>query len=129
MEIDVTAIIEGHELTDYSDSIANSGLQNIGQITWRNAVNACAAMDDPLVTSEQQSELREWIADFGAWSRQEIEEMSDNDTCALLLQFIASEGQRYLEAEEEDRLDDYMESEGGNLYRGDDERFYFLVSS
>lgn len=49
MEIDVTDIIENHELTDYSDSVHNSGLDNIGQITWSNAVRACEAMEAPPV--------------------------------------------------------------------------------
>lgn len=127
MEINVTALMNDHDLSSYSDSIANSGLQNIGQITWRNAVEACEAMETPLVPKEGQDDLRDWIADFGAWSREEIAEMSDVETCALLLQFIAGDGQAYLDAEEDGRLAEYEENEGGRLYKGDDGEWYFYV--
>ena len=126
MEINVTRIMNETELTDFSDSIFNSGLDNIGQITWRNA---CAEMkSDPLVTTaEQLSDLADWIADFGAWSDEEIQGMSDAELNALLLQFVAGEGQRYQEAEENDDLDSYLENEGGNLWRDDNGQWWFYV--
>ena len=89
MEIDVTKYVHDYDCSQFSDSIANSGLQNIGEITWRNA---CAeAGENPLVASEQQDELRDWIREFGAWTSEEIANMSDQETNALLLQFIAGD--------------------------------------
>lgn len=98
MEINVTAIMTEHTLSDYSDSIARSGRQDIGRVTWRNACEAIEALDTPLVPSEGQDDLRSWIREFGAWDSSEIAAMSDVETQALLLQFIAGDGQGYLEA-------------------------------
>ncbi len=119
MEINVTRIMEDHDLESYSDSVFNSGLSNIGQVTWRNACQAIEDLDEPLVTEAQQDDLRDWIGDFGAWSSEEIAAMSDVETQALLLQFVAGDGQAYLRAEEDDRVEEYQESEGGRLYKCD----------
>ena len=127
MELDVTRIIEAENFERYSDSIARSGLQNIGEITWRNACESCAELDTPLVTEPQQDELIDWFADFGAWSRDELEAMTPNERCALLLQFISGDAQEYFEAEERGELASYLENHGGRLYRGDDDRWYFYV--
>jgi hypothetical protein len=106
----------------FSDSIANSGLQNIGQVTWRNAVEN--ATDTPLVKPEQQDELRDWIREFGAWDDEEIAAMTDEETNALLLQFIAGD---YQELQSYDSFEEYSEQAGGRLYPGDDGRWYFYV--
>ena len=128
MEINVTHIM-ARDLSDYSDSIANSGLQNIGQITWRNACEACEAMSTPLVPYEEQDTLRDWIREFGAWDDAEIAEMTDVETNALLLQFIAGEGQGYIRAEDEGRLGEWLEQEGGRLYRDETGEWYFYVGN
>ena len=127
MEINVTRIMNDHDLTEYSNSVHSSGLSNIGQITWRNAVEACEALDSPLVPSKGQDDLRSWIGEFGAWDSDEIKAMSDVETCALLLQFIASAGQEYEDAEERGELAEYLENQGGSLYKGDDSEWYFYV--
>jgi len=126
MEVNVTAVMT-HNLADYSNSVARSGLANIGQVTWQNAVEAIEALDAPLVPSEGQEELRSWISEFGAWDDEEIEAMSDAETSALLLQMVAGDGQEYLEAEAEGRLEEWYSDCGGRLYKGDDGSWYFYV--
>ena len=101
MEIDVTHLVD-EDCRQFSDSIHNSGLQNIGQVTWRNACEH--AEDNPLVKAEDQDELRDWIREFGAWTDDDIKAMSDDETNALLLQFIASAIQ---EMEDYDSHEDY----------------------
>jgi hypothetical protein len=135
MEIDVTEYVGEQDCAQYSDSIANSGLQNIGEITWRNACEQ--ATRAPLVGADKQDALRDWIRDFGAWDTEELAAMSDAETNALLLQFIAGDI-REMEAFETHEA--YQKaSEGGScsgrLFKGDIEgdpsfgRWYFYVGS
>jgi hypothetical protein len=130
-EIDVTHLFDT-DCSRYSDSIFNSGLQNIGQITWRNACEDAA--DEPLVTPEQQDDLRDWIREFGAWDSEEIAAMSDVETNALLLQFIAGDIQ---ELEDLDLVDDDEARQeacddgtiGGRLSKCDDGRWFYSVGN
>jgi len=116
VEIDISHL-ENEDCSQFSDSIANSGLQNIGQITWRNACEHAA--EKPLCPADKQSELRSWLAEFGAWSREEIAAMPDTETNALLLQFVAQDLQEYLEHEGTDDFERWNENHGGNIYRCD----------
>lgn len=109
MEIDVTQYVTEIDCEQFSSSIAESGLQNIGEITWNNALRHVAVKG--LVTPEQQTDLRDWIREFGAWDDAEIAAMSDQETNALLLQFVAS---AIRELEASDCTD---ESPCGRLYR------------
>jgi len=126
MELNITTLVNGIEPTDFSNSIANSGLQNIGEITWRNA---CEYFEDHdlLVGSENREDLEDWIRDFGAWDRDEIKGWTDIEINALLLQFIAGDLSEYQDAEDRGDLEDYLENQGGRLYQGDDGSWYFYV--
>jgi hypothetical protein len=130
MEINVTEYVEDIDCEQFSSSIAESGLENIGRITWRNACHhvACEGLVAPDKESAQ-GELRAWLADFGAWSRAEIADMSDRETNALLLQFVAG---AVRELERYDSYDEYLAAcengqVGHELYRGDDGQWYFYV--
>ena len=124
MEINVT-FIRDEEPAQFSDSIYGSGLSNIGAITWRNA---CAfAEDHPLVTPEQQADLRDWILEFGAWDAEEVAAMTDEETNALLLQFVAGDHQQREDARERGELESWEENCGGRLYEGGDGQLYFYV--
>lgn len=110
MELDITTLVEdhlaGHDTARrFSDSIANSGLQNIGEITWQNAL--LATEYHPIRSLEQLEDARDWLGEFGCWTRKELRNMSANEINALMLQFIASE----LQAE------DWRTR--GNIYRCD----------
>ena len=123
MEINVTRLMD-EDCSRFADSIFNSGLQNIGEITWRNAVEYF--VDNELLTTELD-ELRDYFRGFGAWSREELAEMDDVHLNALLLQFIAGDICGYLEAEDEGRLEEYEESEGGRLYKSNDDEWFYYV--
>ena len=90
MEIEVTYLY-GLDCALFSDSVARSGMSDIGAITWRAALAEAQAR--PLCSQAQQRDLRAWLGDFGAWDEQEIDRMSDAETNALLLQFVAGDMQ------------------------------------
>lgn len=99
LSIDVTAFVLRNEcqMEQFSSSIFESGLQNIGEITWRNA---CAAMAEPAAwLCADLDALREHFADYGAWEASELAAMSGTELNALLVQFIAGEYQQH-EADE-----------------------------
>ena len=125
MEINVTHYAEHVDCSMFSASIAETGREDIGRITWENAMNHVQI--EGLVTPEQQGELREWLADFGAWSIEEIEAMSDQETDALLLQFVASAIREYRDAEDHGELASYLENHGGQLYRDESGQWWFYV--
>lgn len=89
MEIDITAYVNDIDCSLFSDSISNSGLENISKITWNNAMQHVAVSGLVELPSELQA-CRDWFSEFGAWTRKEIDSWSDQKINAVLLQFIAS---------------------------------------
>jgi hypothetical protein len=124
MEIDVTSI-KKLDCRDFSNSVANSGLQNIGQITYKNA---CKYFDDNdlLVSVEDRKELEEWILDFGAWDQDEIDSWNDKEINALLLHFIASEINEYEDAEKQGCLEEWDRDFGGRLFESDGSWYFYI---
>jgi sulfatase maturation enzyme AslB (radical SAM superfamily) len=124
MEIDITCLAE-HRLENYSDSIANSGLQNIGQITWNNALDC----KESFVTKDNREEFEDYIKEFGAWDIEEIKAWSDNELNALCVQFFASALKDYLEAKDsgEEEFQKWQENFGGSVYESKDNKFYYYV--
>jgi hypothetical protein len=131
LQINVTHLVDGEpsDLQQYSDSINNSGLSNIGEFTWNNARRA--ARKASLVKSEDQDTLRDWIYELGGWTGDEVDAMSDVDTNALLLQFIAGDIQ---EMHAHDDYEDYVSAQqegttSSHLWRADDGQWFFDVSN
>lgn len=125
MIIDVTYLVTDYDCSLFASSVYESGRENIGQITWTNAMQHVAV--ESLVTAADQDELREWLAGFGAWDREEVYAMSDQETNALLLQFIAG---TIRAMERYDSYDEYMTQveagcEPGNLWRNEDGTWAF----
>jgi hypothetical protein len=104
MEINCQYWIDNYDLSDFSNSIANSGdllrqrlrFRNIAKHTWKNA---CAAILDgyksqdktqQIITSTAtRRQVLEYFLEFGAWSRDELNAMSNIELSALALQYIA----------------------------------------
>lgn len=129
MEIDITTLIEafegGHESPEsFSDSIANSGLVNIGQVTWRNAVKAAGRY--MFVSDETRGAILDWLSDFGAWEREELEAQTDAETNAMFLQFVAGDYSERRDADERGELAEWEENQGGRLYQSADRWFYYV---
>ena len=86
-DINVTRLVTDIEPSELSGSIAERGA-NAGPETWANA--KAAATKQPLEISDRDG-VREYFADFGAWSREEIAAWSDTELDALVLQYAAGD--------------------------------------
>lgn len=93
MEVDVTRIIRDYDMWDFAHSQSEGG-PTAGEDTWKAALAAAAKVR--LVTAANADTIRRYFADFGAWSDQDLEAMSNRELSALLIQFIAD---RYREQE------------------------------
>ena len=124
LELDVTEYVEYRDCREFSDSIANSGFQNIGAITWRNAQNHLAV--EPLIQPKDIQDAKDWLKGFGEWD--DIDEWPDLDVNALVLQFIAGDVNELHEFGD----DEYMRlaeqgTVSGRLYPGDDGKWYYRI--
>ena len=84
MELDITEFYNNAEPTYYYDSVANSGLKNIGQITWERAKQETVYN---FVTDGTREALQAYMTSLDDdWSG-----LSDDELNALTIQLIASE--------------------------------------
>lgn len=119
MEIDITAMTDDcYDLRDYSASVAERG-EHAGRMTW-NASNRETHFHF-LNTREELAKARAYFREFGAWSDEELAEMTDKEINALLLQNIAGNLREYLDFESRgaDEFKKWNENNGGQIYRGD----------
>ena len=116
MELDITCMLS-EDLYSYSNSIANTGLENIGQITWNNALES----EVSLVNDDNVEEIKDYIKTFGAWEREEIDGWSINETNALVIQLVSGDLQEYLWAKslEESEYQEWERDCGGRIYECD----------
>jgi hypothetical protein len=131
LEIEITKLVHSaDDMIAYSASVFEAG-ENAGQRTWGAAL--ASAAESPLIPlddSEKIGELREYLAEFGAWSEQELADMSPTEVNALALQFIAGDIREMSEnfetqAEYEAACDSGQAS--GRIYQSDSgEWFYYL---
>lgn len=128
MELNITAFVRAHrgDMDRFSSSIARSGLQNIGSLTWRNACEAMA--DEAAWFTRDLDALRDHFAGYGAWEREELAAMGGVELNALLAQFIAGDWTEREDAREQGRayLRAWEENFGGNLH-GSRGRWFYLV--
>jgi hypothetical protein len=115
MELDITHMIEdADDMIELSGSCMEHG-QDAACITWNNAMEY--GRQHVLLTSETALDAaREYFAGFGAWSREEIAAWDDADLQAITCQEIAA---RIREGAEQ----------SGQIYQGDDQRWYFYLGS
>ncbi len=120
MEINVTAVVVGmrDRLRFFSCSQAEMG-EHATKASWAWANVAARELliaGKNLLQDEHLPEFRNYVRGFGAWEREEIDSWSRLECEAILIQFVAGDARAYLEAEENDELDEYLEREGGRLY-------------
>lgn len=136
MEIDISAVFAAIAPMDYSASVAEIGA-NAGPSTWRAA---CEDAPDYglLQSADELQAMREFAADSGGWTDDELQAMPDDDIRALFLQWIAGDAREMFR--ERRTLGDLtdadwqraetLQHEGqvpANIYRGDDGRVYFYL--
>jgi len=117
MELNITELFndETFDTLDYQDSIASSGNQNIGELTWRNAMNS----EYIYVNEDNAEEIRDYFLGYGAWSE---EELSDNkELNALLIQEIANNMQSYNETREDE------DAYASRIYKSEDNQYYIYI--
>jgi hypothetical protein len=128
VEVNITKFVRAYRssMSQFSDSIARSSLQNIGQITWRNTLEVATA--SPRQLTDDLSALRNHFAEYGAWGREELEAMSGAELNALLMQFIAGDWQERERARRRGKaaLREYEENGGGRLYWSRGRWFYYV---
>jgi len=93
MEIDITCMFHYPEqIPLMSGSCAELGPE-AGYITWENSKLFCEnwyfKARPFLKTKEDFEAARDYFREFGAWSKEELDAMPDNEIQALLVQYIA----------------------------------------
>lgn len=115
MELDITCMLE-EDLMGYSASRAELG-EDVGRYTWNNAINS----DVSFVTEDNIEEIKDYIREFGAWDKEEIDSWDINTTNALVIQFVSDDLRQYLDAKEgtEAEFAEWNENCGGRVYECD----------
>lgn len=95
--IDVTDFVNAAEDNPeiYSSSVAASGLQNIGEVTWRNSLLYMESSGNFFFNDTELCDLvRDHFREYGAWEKSEIDAWSMQEINAMLVQEVASEMQK-----------------------------------
>jgi hypothetical protein len=128
IELDVTHMVDdADDMPMLSGSIAELG-DDAGRIAWRNSCEYAAKR--PLITPDQYDDARDYFREFGAWTREEIDAWTPEEIQGLVVQEVAA---RIRDMEHYDSYEEYEVAAqagrcSGAVYRGDDGRFYFLMS-
>jgi len=113
------------DTTNYQNSIANSGMKNIGEITWNNAKESTTHF----VTEENKQEVIDYFDAFGAWD--DLAEWPTSELNGLLIQDIVSNIQDLEELCEWDwnqyEIDSQAGQISGMIFKGTDDQVYFYV--
>lgn len=125
--VDITDFVRTECMRDYSASVAEIGA-DAGRATWQACLEN--APDWGFLKPENREEFAEWVAGFGAWTREEIAAWSDAELSALCFQWIAGDV-REVGADkpgadwEAIRADQESGRIPSSIYRGDDGRIYW----
>lgn len=87
MELDITAIVRGIEPRDYSASRVELG-DDAGAITWGAACRDARALFGDQFNREA---FDAYFRGFGAWDDEALAAHTDEESAALMLQFIAGD--------------------------------------
>lgn len=128
MEIDVTHMVENaDDMIELSGSVMEHGA-NAGQVTWRNSIEQ--GKKAPLLkTDEAREAARDHFAEYGAWSKEEIDAWSDDELQGITCQDVAAAIREMEVAETYEEYQALCEDGtcSGRLYKGDNGRWYFYL--
>lgn len=132
MEINITDLFNMGQAHLYSASKAELG-ESAGQITWNNALKAADEYNF-LDTGEKRSAFREFVAQTGGWSRNEIFKWTRSELNALLIQFVAGD---IREAGLDTPFPDWGQYQedceaglvSGRIFRADDNQVYYYIGN
>jgi hypothetical protein len=88
LEVDVTRLTGELDPSDLSASQAERG-RNAGPETWRNSVDAAKAKR--VLRPNERQQARDYFAEFGAWTSEEIAAWKAAELDALVLQYAAGD--------------------------------------
>ena len=131
MEIDISQFFNSEDPSEFSASIAETGMKDIGKRTWRAA---CAkGAETPLLTTPEQIDaLRDYMKDFGAWTEEEIAAWTAEECNALFIQLVSGDMRETgLDNDPDDSAwAEYEANENviHNLYRADDGRVFYSLA-
>jgi hypothetical protein len=130
-EIDITSFYNKAKrnlefLYNFSDSEARSGNPNVGKLTWENAKKQTKFI---FVTAENAELFRDFFLEFGAWEREELEDI--NELNALFTQNLSADIKERLDYKtwksyEKDGEEGRVSS---NLFIGTDKKVYYNISN
>ncbi len=125
MEIDITEFYNNADIKEYSNSIASSGLQNIGKITWNNAQKTKYSF----ITDSNRKGFLGYMMECGM---ENVFKMDVQKANALFIQYISGDIQErkelcdswpeYQKASEDSQV-------SGNLLEIDGKIYYSLDTS
>jgi hypothetical protein len=120
MNLDVTDFLATDEMHYISGSRFEFG-DDAGRFTWNNALHY-ALENQLLQTDADFDHARDYFAEFGAWSKKELAEMTGQELNALLFQFVAGEAKEAFDMIDRDGYRAWKSACesgrcGGNLYR------------
>lgn len=90
MEINITKLVDHFNYLQAYSPLAGNVMElgnNAGKITWQNALDYIE--ENPLLDFHQIDDVRDYFAEFGAWTREELAAMTINEIQALTAQEIA----------------------------------------
>lgn len=100
LELNVTPLFDGSLDAYYiSNSRANLG-DNAGQITWNNANQA--GNEFQLIDDSNRDEIISYFGDYGAWSDEELNSMTNIELSALCWQEAAADAREHWDIDNED---------------------------
>lgn len=121
LEINCSYWIDNCDLTNFSNSIANSGDPDIGSHTWENACEEILegykskdASRQIVTSTASRRMLIKYFREFGAWTYTELFEMTNIELSAMALQYIAGNYIEDMSADDDLDSDDY---ESGYFFR------------
>lgn len=125
MEIDITHLVEEHDCSLLSGSVAELGT-NAAKLTWDNCLNE-VNFKPLLKTPENIAEARAYFKEFGAWD--DLDSCPDSEIEALTIQYIAG---TIREMESYDTFEEYEQAEiAGEATSGifkHEGKFYFQLN-
>lgn len=132
MEIDITTLSDMNAFPPFHSAM--EGGPDAGRNAWQ-AAKEIAQEKFILNTPEKLAAMREFAAESGGWTREEIADWPDSEVNALFLQWIAGDV-RELGADSLAEIDwneaEEQQSAGqaaSNLFRGDDGKIYFYLGN
>jgi hypothetical protein len=91
-EIDITHLIGSDEFVPFDLSNNRATLSdNAGELTWQASVETAQSIVSLIPTAEHKEAFRDFVRSSGGWTRDEIEQWTDTELDALLLQWVAGD--------------------------------------